>query len=119
MVRSAQLDALRHRSRLVDFAAAPAEAAPRPRLPRPLRGRLVKWSGWDVGRSTVHSGRAADVLWPTSAMATDTGVRDGTGLDPGPVGAENPVTSCHLHVFVDEPAEPISPERPDGSAGTR
>jgi hypothetical protein len=35
------------------------------------------------------------------------------------VGAENPVTSCHLHVFVDEPAEPISPERPDGSAGTR
>ena len=36
-----------------------------------------------------------------------------------PVRAENPVTSCDLHVFVDEPAEPISPERPDGSAGTR
>jgi integrase len=35
-----------------------------------------------------------------------------------PVGAENRVTSCNLHVFVDEAAEPISPERPDGRAGT-
>jgi hypothetical protein len=24
------------------------------------------------------------------------------------VGAENPVTSCDLHVFVDEAAEPVS-----------
>jgi hypothetical protein len=34
-----------------------------------------------------------------------------------PVSAENPVTSCDVHVFVDEAAEPISPERPDGRAG--
>ena len=34
------------------------------------------------------------------------------------VGAENPVTSCDLHVFVDEATESISPERPDGRAGT-
>jgi hypothetical protein len=33
------------------------------------------------------------------------------------VGAENPVILCDLHVFVDEAAEPISPERPDGRAG--
>ena len=25
-----------------------------------------------------------------------------------PVGADNPVTSCDLHVFVDEAAEPVS-----------
>src|SRR4029079_5259293 len=35
-----------------------------------------------------------------------------------PVGAENRVTSCNLHVFVDGAPEPISPERPDGRAGT-
>ena len=26
----------------------------------------------------------------------------------GRVGADNPVTSCDLHVFVDEAAEPVS-----------
>ena len=35
-----------------------------------------------------------------------------------PVGAENPVTLCDLHVFVDEATESISPERPDGRSGT-
>ena len=35
-----------------------------------------------------------------------------------PVGAENPVTSCDLHVFVDEAAEPVSSEWPDGRLGT-
>ena len=43
------------------------------------------------------------------------------GLTAGgqaPVGAENPVTSCDLHVLVDEAAEPVSSERPDGRAGT-
>ena len=33
-----------------------------------------------------------------------------------PVGAENPVTLCDLHVFADEAIESISPERPDGRA---
>ena len=33
------------------------------------------------------------------------------------VGAENAATSGDLHVFVDEAAESISPERPDGRAG--
>ena len=28
-----------------------------------------------------------------------------------PVGAENPVTSCDLHVLVDETAEPVSSQR--------
>ena len=28
--------------------------------------------------------------------------------EPKPVGAENPVTSCDLDVFVDEAAEPVS-----------
>jgi len=32
------------------------------------------------------------------------------------VGAENPVTLCDLHVFVDEPAEPVSSEQRDGRA---
>ena len=29
-------------------------------------------------------------------------------LDDKAVGADNPVTSCDLHVFVDEAAEPVS-----------
>jgi NAD(P)-dependent dehydrogenase (short-subunit alcohol dehydrogenase family) len=39
------------------------------------------------------------------------------GYEP-PVGAENRVTSCDLHVFVDEAAEPVSSQRPDGCVGT-
>ena len=35
-----------------------------------------------------------------------------------PVGAENPVTSCDLHVFVDEAAESVSSKDADGRAGT-
>jgi hypothetical protein len=34
------------------------------------------------------------------------------------VGAENPVTSCDLHVLVEEAAEPDSSERVDGRPGT-
>ena len=34
------------------------------------------------------------------------------------MGAENSVTSCDLHLFVDEAGEPILSERPDGCAGT-
>ena len=33
------------------------------------------------------------------------------------VGAENPVTSCDVHVLVEEAAEPVSPEDVDGGAG--
>ena len=33
------------------------------------------------------------------------------------MGAENPVTSCDLQVFVDEAAEPVSSQRPDCRAG--
>ena len=33
------------------------------------------------------------------------------------VGAENRVTSCGLHVLVDESAEPISSQRPDRGTG--
>ena len=33
------------------------------------------------------------------------------------VRAENPVTSCDLHVLVYETAEPVSSQRPDGRAG--
>jgi hypothetical protein len=36
-----------------------------------------------------------------------------------PVGAENPVTSCDLHVLVYEAAEPVSLQRPDGCSGVR
>ena len=32
----------------------------------------------------------------------------GPGLVESAVGAENSVTSCDLHVFVDEAAEPVS-----------
>jgi len=35
-----------------------------------------------------------------------------------PVGAENPVMSCDLDVFVKEAAEPVSSERPDDDCGT-
>jgi hypothetical protein len=35
------------------------------------------------------------------------------------VGAENPVTSCDVHVLVEEAAEPVSSERADGCARTR
>ena len=37
----------------------------------------------------------------------------------GDVGAENPVMSCDLHVLVDEAAEPVSSQRPDGRSGAR
>jgi hypothetical protein len=33
------------------------------------------------------------------------------------VGAENPVTSCDLHILVYEATEPIASERPNGRAG--
>ena len=33
------------------------------------------------------------------------------------MGAENPVMSCDLHILVEEAAEPVSSERPDGRAG--
>ena len=33
------------------------------------------------------------------------------------VGAENPVTSCDLHVFVDEAAESVSSKDADGRPG--
>ena len=33
------------------------------------------------------------------------------------VGAENPVTSCGLHVLVDEAAEPVLAQRSDARAG--
>jgi hypothetical protein len=35
------------------------------------------------------------------------------------VGAENPVTSCDLHRFVYEVAEPLSSQWPDGRCGGR
>jgi hypothetical protein len=38
---------------------------------------------------------------------------------PEPVGAENPVTSCDLQIFVYETAEPVSSQRPDGPRGGR
>jgi hypothetical protein len=34
-----------------------------------------------------------------------------------PVGAENSVASCDLHVLVDEATEPVSSDRPDGCLG--
>ena len=34
-----------------------------------------------------------------------------------PVGADNSVTSCDLHVLVDEAAEPVSSERSDDRSG--
>ena len=30
-----------------------------------------------------------------------------------PCGCQNPVTSCNLGIFVDQAAEPISPQNPD------
>ena len=38
-------------------------------------------------------------------------------LHPDPVGAENPVTSCDLHVLVYEAAESVSAQWPNGRAG--
>ena len=35
------------------------------------------------------------------------------------MGAENPVTSWDLHIFVYETAEPVSSQRPDGRCGGR
>jgi hypothetical protein len=35
-----------------------------------------------------------------------------------PVGAENPDMSCDLHIFVNEAAQSVSSERPDGRPGT-
>jgi len=35
------------------------------------------------------------------------------------VGAENPVTSCDLHILVQKASEPVSSQRPDGRAGGR
>ena len=45
----------------------------------------------------------------------------GRGPSPGesPVGAENAVTSCDLHVLVHETAEPVASEGLDGRAGGR
>ena len=37
----------------------------------------------------------------------------------GPVGAENSVKSCDLHVLVYETAEPVSSQRPDGRCAGR
>ena len=39
--------------------------------------------------------------------------------EPDLVGAENSDTSCDLHVFVYETAEPVSSQRPDGRCGGR
>jgi transposase len=36
-----------------------------------------------------------------------------------PVGAENPATSCDLHVLMYKTVEPVSSQRPDGRAGAR
>ena len=36
-----------------------------------------------------------------------------------PVGVENPVTSCDLHVLVYEAAEPAPSQRPDSRCGGR
>jgi hypothetical protein len=36
----------------------------------------------------------------------------------GPVGAENWVNLCDLHILVDETAEPVSAEYADGRPGT-
>src|SRR5690349_849155 len=46
----------------------------------------------------------------TSALGMTLRIRDDTPLGSRlePVGAENPVTSCDLHVLVDEAAEPVS-----------
>jgi hypothetical protein len=33
------------------------------------------------------------------------------------VGAENPVTSCDLHILMYQTTEPVSSQRPDGRAG--
>jgi hypothetical protein len=40
------------------------------------------------------------------------GTRPAKHLSP-PVGAENPVTLCDLGVFMDQAAEPVSPQHPD------
>jgi hypothetical protein len=50
--------------------------------------------------STVAA-RALDRIAPMGPTAA-------TNAAPRPVGADNPVTSCDLHVFVDEAAEPVS-----------
>lgn len=45
--------------------------------------------------------------------------RDTAEFNDAPVGAENPVTSCDLHVLVYVAAKPGSSQRPDGCSGER
>jgi hypothetical protein len=40
-------------------------------------------------------------------------------LGPDGVGAENSVTSCDLQILVNEAAEPVTTQRPDGRCGGR
>ena len=46
--------------------------------------------------------------WRPPRCEVQTHGRDSTCGHACPVGADNPVTSCDLHVFVDEAAEPVS-----------
>jgi hypothetical protein len=66
-------------------------------------------------RTIEHVGSAHDELELEALMAASRQRLAGgqtqldLGLDPGtPVGAENSVRSCDLHVLVDEAAEPVS-----------
>ncbi len=63
-----------------------------------------------AGEAAGVVGRREDVMSVSANTAQDGGV---------PVGAENPVTSCDLHVLVYETAEPVSSQRPDGRGGRR
>ena len=77
-------------------------------------------------RTIEHVGSAHDELELEALMAASRQRLAGgqtqldLGLDPGtPVGAENSVRSCDLHILVYEATEPISSQRPKNRCGVR
>ena len=85
---------------------------PRARGPRGSTTAPVMVRGGSLSNADVAEGRVHPFArFPGTEVARCPSVYPGR---PGPVGAENPVTSCDLHVLVYEAAEPVSSQRPDG-----
>ena len=78
-----------------------------------------------VDNAVRHAGTGCRLTLRYNAFGLTLAVRDDRPhrmpepppVDPEPVGAENPVTSCDLHILMYETTEPVSSQRPGGRAG--
>src|SRR6187397_3103782 len=97
---------------------------------RPRSGRPPEIDEVDVAAATLaDEGRPPQRLgvthWSARLLAAELGIGFATVAriwrkwKLQPVGAENPATSCDLHVLMYKTVEPVSSQRPDGRAGAR